>query len=175
MTNDTTDRASSLVRELLQVFGHDPGREGLARTPDRVARFYQEYLAPRPLCDITTFDAEGTNEMIVLRAVPFHSLCDHHLLPFVGTATVGYVPTDRIVGLSKIPRIVHHYARGLQNQERLAQQIADCLVDRLKPKGVGVVLHARHLCMEMRGVQIAGTWNAPLPTGDRRRRIRRHS
>jgi len=98
-----------------------------------------------------------TNEMTVLRAVPFFSLCEHHLLPFVGTCTVGYVPSDRIVGLSKIPRIVHHYAKGLQNQERLAQQIADCLVERLKPKGVGVILHARHLCMEMRGVQIAGT------------------
>jgi GTP cyclohydrolase I len=95
--------------------------------------------------------------MIVLRAVPFHSLCEHHVLPFVGTATIGYVPTDRIVGLSKIPRIVHHYARGLQNQERLAQQIADCLIEQLTPKGVGVLLHARHLWMEMRGVQIAGT------------------
>src|SRR3954469_13002313 len=102
MTNDTVDRASALVRELLQVFGHNPSREGLARTPDRVARFYQEFLAERPLCPITTFDAEGTNEMIVLRAVPFFSLCEHHLLPFVGTATVGYVPSERIVGLSKI-------------------------------------------------------------------------
>ena len=106
---------------------------------------------------ITTFDAEQTDEMIVLRAVPFFSLCEHHLLPFVGTATVGYVPTDRIVGLSKIPRIVHHFARGLQNQERLVQQVANCLVETLRPKGVGVILHARHLCMEMRGVQIAGT------------------
>ena len=124
-----------MVRELLQLFGHDPGREGLAETPWRVARFYQEFL----------------------RAVPFFSLCEHHLLPFVGTATVGYVPAARIVGLSKIPRIVHHFARGLQNQERLVQQVANCLVETLQPKGVGVILHARHLCMEMRGVQIAGT------------------
>ena len=89
--------------------------------------------------------------------VPFFSLCEHHLLPFFGTATIGYVPAGRIVGLSKTPRLVHQFARGLQNQERLAQQIATCLSELLKPKGVGVILHARHLCMEMRGVQIAGT------------------
>jgi len=150
-------RASHLVRELLQVFGHDPAREGLMKTPERVARFFGEFLAPRPLPTITTFDAENTDEMIVVRAVPFFSLCEHHLLPFVGTATVGYVPAGRIVGLSKIPRLVHHYARWLQNQERLVQQVAECLEDTLQPKGVGVILHARHLCMEMRGVQIAGT------------------
>ena len=150
-------RARDLVRDILTTFGHDPEREGLARTPERVATFYNEFLAPRPLCQLTTFDAEGTDEMVVQRAVPFFSLCEHHLLPFFGKATIGYVPAGRIVGLSKIPRLVHHFARGLQNQERLAQQIATCLSELLKPKGVGVILHARHLCMEMRGVQIAGT------------------
>src|SRR5215471_4088272 len=112
--------------------------------------------APAPVINFTTFDAEGMNEMVVVRQVPFYSLCEHHLLPFFGTATVGYVPADRIVGLSKIPRLVQHLARDLQNQERLAAQIADKFGDVLKPKGVGVILHARHLCMEMRGVAIAG-------------------
>jgi GTP cyclohydrolase I len=145
-----------LVDQLLRAFGHDTGREGLLKTPERVARFLKEFIGDRPLCPLTTFDAEGTDEMIVVRAVPFYSLCEHHLIPFFGTASVGYVPSDRIVGLSKIPRVIQHHARGLQNQERLAQAIARCLDDGLKPKGVGVILHARHLCMEMRGVAIAG-------------------
>src|SRR5262245_40857245 len=146
-----------VVRALLVTLGQDVTREGLAQTPDRVARFYQEYLTPRPLCDVTTFDAEGADEMIVLRGVPFYSLCEHHLLPFFGTATVGYIPAGRIVGLSKVPRIVRHFARGLMNQERLANSVAACLVDTLHPKGAGVILHGRHLCMEMRGVAIAGS------------------
>jgi GTP cyclohydrolase I len=149
--------ATELVRSILTLHGHDPKREGLQRTPERVAKFWAEFLSPRPLCPLTTFDAEGTDEMVVQRAVPFFSLCEHHMLPFFGTATIGYVPATRIVGLSKIPRVVHHFARGLQNQERLAQQIANCLSETLTPRGVGVILHARHLCMEMRGVQIAGT------------------
>ena len=106
-------RARDLVRDILTTFGHDPTREGLERTPERVAKFYNEFLAPRPLRSLTTFDAEGTDEMVVQRAVPFFSLCEHHLLPFFGTATIGYVPAGRIVGLSKIPRLVHHFARGL--------------------------------------------------------------
>jgi GTP cyclohydrolase I len=150
------DQARDLIRQLFVVFGHDVTREGIERTPVRVARFYQDFLARRPLCPITTFDAEGTDEMVVVRAVPFYSLCEHHLLPFFGTATVGYVPNGRIVGLSKIPRIVQHFARGIQNQERLVQQIAGCLIETVEPKGVGVILHARHLCMEMRGIAIAG-------------------
>jgi GTP cyclohydrolase IA len=149
-------QARDHVRAILEAFGHDIRREGLERTPDRVATFYLEFLAARPLCRVTTFDAEGAAEMIVVRQVPFYSLCEHHLLPFFGTGTVGYVPNGRIVGLSKIPRIVAHFARGIQNQERLSNQIADCLVETLAPKGVGVILHGRHLCMEMRGVGIAG-------------------
>jgi GTP cyclohydrolase I len=151
-----TDAAAELARAILELHGHDPTREGLSRTPDRVAAYWREYLVARPLCPVTTFDAEGADQMVVLRAVPFYSLCEHHLLPFFGTATVGYVPDGRIIGLSKVPRVVQHFARGLQNQERLANQIAACLVDTLKPKGVGVVLHGRHLCMEMRGVAVAG-------------------
>lgn len=145
-----------LVRELLVACGFDVDREGLLRTPERVGNFYREFLCGRPLCHLTTFDAEGMSEMIVVRSIPFYSLCEHHMLPFFGTATVGYVPTDRIVGLSKIPRIVQHYARDLQNQERLTQLIANCLDDTLKPKGVGAILHGRHLCMEMRGIAVAG-------------------
>jgi len=148
--------AAGLVRDLLDLYGHNVAREGLARTPERVAEFFETFLTARPLCAITTFAAEGMDEMIVQRAVPFYSLCEHHLLPFFGTATIGYIPSDRIVGLSKIPRIVQHFARGLQNQERLATLIADCLSTTLDPRGVGVVLHARHLCMEMRGVAVAG-------------------
>lgn len=145
-----------LIRELLQAVGHDTDREGLQRTPARVARFYREFLAPVATPAMTTFDAEGTDEMVVIGSIPFYSLCEHHLLPFFGTATVGYVPRDRIVGLSKVPRVVQAFAHGLQNQERLTQQVAKHLMTVLEPKGVGVVLHARHLCMEMRGVQIAG-------------------
>jgi GTP cyclohydrolase IA len=145
-----------LLRELLVAYGHNPEREGLMKTPERVARFYQEFIGTRDLCPITVFDAEGMDEMVVVRAVPFYSLCEHHLLPFFGTATVGYVPHQQIIGLSKIPRIIRHHARGLQNQERLARQIASTLDGALKPKGTGVILHARHLCMEMRGVAIAG-------------------
>jgi GTP cyclohydrolase I len=108
--------AANLVRDLLREMGHDTAREGLADTPARVARFYREFITRRPLRTLTTFDAEGTDEMVVVRKVPFYSLCEHHLLPFFGTATVGYIPDKRIVGLSKLPRIVHHFARGLQNQ-----------------------------------------------------------
>jgi len=156
MTTDDQDPATDLIRQLLDHFGHDTTREGLVRTPERVATFYREFITNRHLCPVTTFDAEGMDEMVVLRSVPFYSLCEHHMLPFFGTTSVGYVPAERIVGLSKVPRLVQHFSRNLQNQERLTNQIADCLVETLKPKGVGVILHARHLCMEMRGVAIAG-------------------
>jgi GTP cyclohydrolase IA len=145
-----------LIHALLVAYGHDPDREGLLKTPERVARFYREFIGERPLCPITTFSAEGMSEMIVVRAVPFYSLCEHHLLPFFGTATVGYVPDGEIIGLSKIPRLVRHHAHGLQNQERLTQRIANGLAAALCPKGIGVILHARHLCMEMRGIAVAG-------------------
>jgi len=148
---------SATIRDLLVQLHHDPAREGLVRTPERVARFLREFVIeggePGPL---TTFDAEGMNEMIVVGRVPFYSLCEHHLLPFFGTATIGYIPADRILGLSKLPRMVRAFAHGLQNQERLTQQIADRLMRALEPKGAGVVLHARHLCMEMRGIEVAG-------------------
>ncbi len=140
---------------LLAAIGLDVAREGLCDTPARVARFYHEQCAvPEPRW--TTFDAEGMDEMIVLSALPFYALCEHHLIPFFGTATIGYVPNGRIVGLSKIPRLLRYAARGVQTQERITQTIADDLTRALHPRGVGVILHARHLCMEMRGVNIAG-------------------
>lgn len=149
---------SQLVRELLFTLGQDPSREGLARTPERVAQFLAEFVGPRPLCPITSFDAEGMDEMVVVGSIPFYSLCEHHLLPFFGTATVGYVPNGRLAGLSKLPRMVQHFARGLQNQERITQQVAHHLREALDAKGVGVILHARHLCMEMRGIAVAGAF-----------------
>lgn len=147
-----------VVRDLLRVLGQNGDREGLRDTPARVARFYAEFLtAPDDVCfPVTHFASEGMDEMIVSGGIPFYSLCEHHLLPFFGTATVGYIPNGRIVGLSKLPRLVHHFAHGLQNQERLTTQIADALCLSTHPKGVGVVLVARHLCMEMRGIKVAG-------------------
>ena len=156
MIGETTRALSEVIAELLAHLGHDVTREGLQATPDRVARFYRAFLAPRELPPLTTFDAEGTDEMIVVGRIPFYSLCEHHLLPFFGTATIGYLPQDRIAGLSKLPRVIHHFAHGLQNQERLTRQIAEHVRASLEPRGVGVILHARHLCMEMRGIRIAG-------------------
>lgn len=150
-----SNHLSSIVRELLLALGEDPAREGLQQTPDRVAKFYAQFFNG-VTCDFTTFDAEGMQEMIVVGKIPFYSLCEHHLLPFFGTATVGYLPSDRILGLSKLPRAVQSIAGGLQNQERITQTVADRIVDAIHPRGVGVVLHARHLCMEMRGIKVTG-------------------
>lgn len=147
--------AADAIRALLAILGEDPEREGLQKTPDRAARFFAE-MTTYAAFEWTTFDAEGTDEMIVIGSIPFYSLCEHHLLPFFGTATIGYVPNGRIVGLSKIPRLLKSHASGLQNQERITQRVAGDLMESLKPKGAGVVLHARHLCMEMRGVRTAG-------------------
>jgi GTP cyclohydrolase I len=143
------------VTTLLTALGHDPTRVGLRETPERVARFYTEQCAGPPPA-LTTFPSEGMDEMVVLGALPFYALCEHHLLPFFGTATIGYVPNGTLVGLSKIPRLLRYAARGVQTQERITQTVADLLATGLHPRGVGVVLHARHLCMEMRGVKLAG-------------------
>jgi GTP cyclohydrolase I len=149
------------VRQILEEIGEDPDREGLRGTPDRVHRMYTELTAgyhvdAERLVNGAIFDIEYS-EMVVVREIPFHSLCEHHLLPFFGTASVAYIPEGRVIGLSKIPRIVEMYARRLQVQERLTQQIADLLMERLAPKGVGVVLEASHLCAVMRGVRKPGT------------------
>jgi GTP cyclohydrolase I len=149
------------VRQILLEVGEDPDREGLRATPDRMHRMYHELTAgyhvdPERLVNGAIFNV-GYSEMVVVKEIAFYSLCEHHLLPFFGTAHVAYVPEGRVIGLSKIPRIVEMYARRLQVQERMTQQIADFLMETLEPKGVGVVLEATHLCAAMRGVQKPGT------------------
>ncbi len=149
------------VRQILEEIGEDPDRQGLLGTPDRVHRMYTELTAgyhvdAERLLNGAIFEIDYS-EMVVVREIPFYSLCEHHLLPFFGTAAVAYIPEGRVIGLSKIPRVVEMYARRLQVQERLTQQVADFLMERLEPKGVGVVLEASHLCAVMRGVRKPGT------------------
>ena len=148
------------VRRILVEIGEDPDRQGLRRTPERMHRMHHELTAgyhvdPDRLINGALFSVDYS-EMVVVRGIEFHSLCEHHLLPFFGTAAVGYLPRGRVIGLSKIPRIVEMYARRLQVQERMTQQIADFLQDRLNPYGVGDVIEAEHLCMAMRGVRKGG-------------------
>ena len=144
------------ARELLRALGADVDDEGLQETPRRVADAYTELLTPRPFRPTTFPNEDGYDELIVARAIPFHSLCMHHMLPFHGVAHVGYLPGERIIGLSKLGRVVEYFSRDLQIQERLTTQVADWLVRELEPKGVGVVLEAEHLCMSLRGVQKLG-------------------
>lgn len=149
-------RAAAAVAELLAAFGRDIRSPHLADTPGRVADAFAELLTPRPF-DATTFpNEEGYDELVVVGGIPFDSLCEHHLLPFTGTAHVGYVPGDRLLGLSKFARVVERFARDLQVQERLTRQVAAWIDDELRPLGVGVVLEAEHLCMSLRGVQVRG-------------------
>ena len=149
------------VRQILLEIGEDPAREGLVGTPDRMHRMYHELTAgyhvdPERLINRAIFEV-GYSEMVVVKDIPFYSLCEHHLLPFFGAAAVAYIPRGKVIGLSKIPRIVEMYARRLQVQERMTQQIADFLNDRLAPQGVGVVVEANHLCAVMRGIRKPGT------------------
>jgi GTP cyclohydrolase IA len=155
----TTTRASleEAVHTLLVEIGEDPTREGLARTPERVRRMYDELTAgyhvdPDALINGACFSVDY-DEMVVVRDIEFFSLCEHHLLPFTGRAHVGYLPKGRVIGLSKIPRIVDMYAQRLQVQERLTVQVAGFLMERLEPKGVACVVEATHLCTMMRGVK----------------------
>lgn len=146
-----------LVRELLQRIGENPDREGLLRTPHRVDRS-MAFLTEGYTMDLEKIvnDAiftETYNGMVVVKDIEFYSMCEHHMLPFFGVAHVAYIPTGKVIGLSKIPRIVEVFSRRLQVQERMTRQIADCIQDLLKPQGVAVVTEARHLCMMMRGVQ----------------------
>ncbi len=147
----------SAVRTLLAEIGEDPSREGLVRTPERVRRMYDELTAgyhvdPDELMNGACFNVDY-DEMVIVRDIELFSLCEHHLLPFTGKAHVGYLPRGRVVGLSKIPRIVDMYAHRLQIQERLTVQVADFLMERLEPKGVACVIEATHLCTMMRGVK----------------------
>ena len=149
--------ASAAAADLLRALGADLAQPGLEDTPRRVAAAYAELLTPRAFNPTTFPNDEGYDELVLARDIPFHSLCQHHMLPFTGIAHVGYLPGERIVGLSKLARVVELFARRLQVQERLTQQVADWLQEHLSPKGVGVVLEAEHLCMTLRGVQASGS------------------
>jgi GTP cyclohydrolase IA len=154
------ERIKRAVNEILLAIGEDPQREGLVDTPRRIAEMYREVfcgLHADPREDLSVGFEEGHQEMIVLRDIPFYSMCEHHLLPFHGVAHIGYIPKGRVVGISKLARVVETLARRPQLQERLTSQIADTIVDGLQPRGVAVVVQAEHLCMTMRGIKKPGT------------------
>lgn len=139
------------ITTLIKEIDSNPSREGLQHTPARYAQFIKEFTSP-PEFNPTVFESEGYDEMVVQSNISFYSLCEHHLLPFFGIGTIGYIPDQKIIGLSKLARTLENFSRRLQNQERITGQVADYLQEVLNPKGVGVILTARHLCMEMRGV-----------------------
>jgi GTP cyclohydrolase I len=148
--------AEDAVADLLRALGQDVDDEHLRETPARVARSLAELLTPSTFSPTSFPNDQGYDELVVARDIPFHSLCEHHLLPFRGVAHVGYLPGGRFLGLSKLARVVEMFARRLQVQERLTQQVAHWLEEQLEPKGVGVVLEAEHLCMSLRGVRSTG-------------------
>jgi GTP cyclohydrolase I len=149
--------AEQAAGELLRALGADVDSEHLRETPGRVAKAYAELLTPEPFSATTFPNDEGYDELILVRDIPFQSLCAHHLLPFHGVAHVAYLPAERLVGLSKLGRVVDLFARDLQVQERLTTQVADWLETTLEPRGVGVIIEAEHLCMSLRGVQKPGS------------------
>ncbi|NLX04163.1 MAG: GTP cyclohydrolase I FolE [Phycisphaerae bacterium] len=154
------ERIENAVREILLAVGEDPDREGLARTPQRVARMYAELFSgidEDPGTHLKTTFSERYDEMVVLKDIPFHTVCEHHLLPFIGRAHVAYMPNGKVVGVSKLARVIETLSNRPQVQERLTTQIADLLMDRLSPKGVAVVLIAEHTCMTIRGVRKPGS------------------
>jgi len=145
------------ITKVLELLGEDPQREGLVKTPSRVAKALQfltegYHQDPKEILNQALFSTSN-DEMVLVRDIEFYSMCEHHMLPIIGRAHVAYIPDGKVVGLSKIPRIVNLYARRLQIQEQMTEQIADAILETIKPKGVAVVVHARHMCMEMRGVQ----------------------
>ncbi|HEY5269205.1 MAG TPA: GTP cyclohydrolase I FolE [Anaerolineales bacterium] len=151
------EEVQSAVQRILQAIGEDPDRDGLKRTPERIARMYAELLSGYQMDPVTVvndalFEVKY-DEMVIVRDIEFYSLCEHHMLPFMGRVHVAYIPDGKVLGLSKIPRIVDLYAHRLQVQERMTRQIADFIRDLLHPQGVAVVVEALHLCMSMRGVQ----------------------
>ncbi len=155
------EEAEAAVRTLIRWAGDNPGREGLIETPKRVAKSYRELfqgyeVEPRDYLEKTFEEVGGYDELIVLKDIRFVSFCEHHMLPVVGKAHVGYLPTDRVVGISKLARVVRGYARRLQIQEKMTSEIANAIQDVLRPVGVGVVIEAEHSCMTMRGVDVPG-------------------
>ena len=155
-TRIDTHAAQQAAENLLRALGADLTNEGVRDTPRRMVAAYAELLTPQPFNATTFPNDEGYDELIIVRAIPFHSLCMHHLLPFHGVAHIGYLPGERLIGLSKLGRVVEHFSRDLQLQERVTTQVAGGLDDELAPKGVGVVLEVEHLCMSLRGVQKLG-------------------
>lgn len=154
------ERIHKAVEEILLAVGEDPDREGLRKTPERVARMYGELLGGKfedPNLHIQSVFTEKYDEIVLLRDIPFYSICEHHLLPFIGKAHVAYLPTGQVLGVSKLARIVDNFAHRLQAQERLTGQIADFLMQNLKPMGVAVVLQASHSCMTIRGIRKPGS------------------
>ncbi|MFJ8967186.1 GTP cyclohydrolase I FolE [Lentzea sp. NPDC102401] len=151
------EAAQRAVTDLLKALGKDPYSAHLADTPRRVAEAYEEMLTPRAFTMTTFPNDEGYDELVLARSIPVQSLCEHHMLPFHGVAHVGYLPGERILGLSKLARVVEMFARDLQVQERLTKQVADWLQEHLRPLGVGVVIEAEHMCMSLRGVRVNGS------------------
>jgi len=157
--SDFKEEELQAVKRMLDFIGEDPERAGLRETPLRVLRAMRELTTgykqdPAEILS-KTFEV-ATNEMVIVRNIKFYSLCEHHMLPFTGTATIGYLPKGRIIGLSKMSRLVHCFARRLQVQERMTQQIANAMMEHIKPFGCGVIINANHSCMEMRGVRTSG-------------------
>ena len=161
-TRPSRSEAEAAVRTLIEWAGDDPDREGLLDTPGRVVRAYEELFSgyesdPREYLERTFEEVAGYDELVVLRDIRVVSFCDHHMLPFLGKAHVGYLPSDRVVGISKLARVVHGFARRLQIQEKLTSEIAGAIHDILQPRGVGVVIVSEHSCMTMRGVNTPGS------------------
>ena len=155
------ERALEAIRELLRWVGEDPDREGLVETPRRVVDAYLEYFQgyaedPAQHLSKTFEEVGGYDEIVLLKDIPFHSHCEHHMAPIIGRAHVAYLPSDRVVGISKLARVVQAYARRLQVQERLTAEISDCIASQLEPLGVGVIIEATHACMTCRGVETPG-------------------
>jgi GTP cyclohydrolase I len=154
---DKNQEFEATITKVLELLGEDPNREGLLKTPHRVAKALQfltegYHQDPKEILNQALFTSTN-DEMVVVRDIEFYSMCEHHMLPIIGRVHVAYIPDGKVVGLSKIPRIVNVFARRLQIQEQMTEQIADAILETIKPKGVAVVVHARHMCMEMRGVQ----------------------
>ena len=152
------------IRSILKLGGEDIGREGLVETPDRVLKLWKNFLNPEEP-KITTFDSNNYDQMIVDKGIPFYSFCEHHLIPFFGYVTIGYIPDEKIIGLSKLARVVEYYSHRPNTQEYLTQNIANYLDDKLKPLGLGVKITARHLCKEMRGVKKTGEMKTQVLKG----------
>jgi GTP cyclohydrolase IA len=154
------ERIERAIREILEAIGEDPAREGLVDTPARVARMYDELLGGMredPMAHVNKVFTEDYNEIVLLRDIPFFSMCEHHMMPFIGSAHVAYLPAGKVLGVSKLARIVECFAKRLQVQERLTMQIADFLMENIKPQGVAIVLEASHSCMTIRGIKKPGS------------------